>query len=430
MIPVQMIALLCCIITTTFIGSAIGTHSPGITAKGPSLIGRNLEGFTLGADCHFAPNNAPFTLLTKQTVGSSGFLTSLQPVAGDGGWEALIRFEIQGDLRRPGGQGLAFWYAKSLKSPREGVPGDPAVFGMANRWNGLGIFVEHDREANANSMTIKAVWNNERVVYNPDSQQPDQNLHFAACKRLVRNSPGPSTLRIKYSYDKKSLIVSLAIGVAGREEQCFVYNNIDIPLGWYAGVSGANSSMSGLVADKIIVHSASVQGLLLEQGGRESAIEKVISPASASGAAAAGAAASAAVNYNASFDRIISSVSSLQSSLTQLTKQMPQHIRSASQEGVEGMGRKLVAETQASHTRLLTGVEARIMAEINARVSRLEAQVRQSEGRGFDKVKVLCWAVFAMQVGIFAFVFRLYLLLSRVSGSSVSKVGGAEKKFI
>lgn len=168
-------------------------------------------------------------------------------------WQVTLSFSIKGPEH--GSDGLAFWYARS---PGKLGP----VFGGADRWNGLGIFVDgFDNDGKGNNPAIMGVLNQGDISFRMDIDGEGQ--YFGGCVRQVRNTKHPVLMRI--TYVNKILKVEIDDAGRGKDEymNCLERANTDLPLGYYFGVSAS----AGQVPDDFSLHSFSLYELKKNDGG-------------------------------------------------------------------------------------------------------------------------------------------------------------------
>lgn len=111
---------------------------------------------------------------------------------------------------------------------------DTSVFGSKTKWAGLGIFFEAEkRNAESYEMTVRAVWNNENVAFQPRSNSSAQS--FAEGKGMI----DINTL-VRISTIKATLIVEIKKqdNPTADWQNIFTYQNIQFPKETYFGFSG------------------------------------------------------------------------------------------------------------------------------------------------------------------------------------------------
>ncbi|EPZ34536.1 Concanavalin A-like lectin/glucanase, subgroup domain-containing protein [Rozella allomycis CSF55] len=140
-------------------------------------------------------------------------------------WQAVVGFRIEGH-GNTGGEGLTFWYRK------EKALGD--VFGTADEWNGLGIFLDSfDDDHKKNNPLIYGILNDGTKKYQKELDGGSQIM--GSCFKDFRNSPLPYWLKITYA--SRTLTVESAKH-GDFYEVCFEAE-IDLPEGYFFGVSAS-----------------------------------------------------------------------------------------------------------------------------------------------------------------------------------------------
>ncbi|KAI8622381.1 legume-like lectin [Chytriomyces sp. MP71] len=144
-------------------------------------------------------------------------------------WQMHFSFRASG-RGYAGGEGLALWYAKEkdVKGP---------VMGNKDKWQGLGIiFSTSSRVENRYSPLIYSIMNDgsKELAGRVDYQQ----FVSGNCLRDYRNTPHPVWVRV--TYKKRQLRVDVDLYKDGYQfVECFRAKDIDLPTGYYFGVSAS-----------------------------------------------------------------------------------------------------------------------------------------------------------------------------------------------
>ncbi|CAG8731236.1 6765_t:CDS:2, partial [Funneliformis caledonium] len=142
-------------------------------------------------------------------------------------WEVELSFKITGKFY-VGGRGIAFWYTKDRAE-------QGPVFGNKDKWVGLVIMFETvDHIRKREHPVIMAHLNDGSTLYNNITDPGDVML--AGCYRLFHNTPSPVFARISY-YNRTLKLAVDANDEGGTYLPCFEKKDIDLPTGYYFGVS-------------------------------------------------------------------------------------------------------------------------------------------------------------------------------------------------
>ncbi|CAI2189109.1 14171_t:CDS:10, partial [Funneliformis geosporum] len=142
-------------------------------------------------------------------------------------WEVELSFQITGKFY-VGGRGIAFWYTKDRAE-------QGPVFGNKDEWVGLVIMFETvDHSRKREHPIIMAHLNDGSKLYNNITEPRDAML--AGCYRLFHNTPSPVFARISY-YNRTIKLEVDANDEGGAYLPCFEQKDIDLPTGYYFGVS-------------------------------------------------------------------------------------------------------------------------------------------------------------------------------------------------
>lgn len=108
--------------------------------------------------------NVPYWDISGSTMVSSGQIRLTANIQGRQGaiwnsvplqsrdWEMAVSFKVHGDTGKLFGDGLAIWYARD-----RGLVGN--VFGSANQFSGLGIFIDtYSNDFKSYAVILHLVW--------------------------------------------------------------------------------------------------------------------------------------------------------------------------------------------------------------------------------------------------------------------------------
>ncbi|XP_032807034.1 protein ERGIC-53-like isoform X2 [Petromyzon marinus] len=170
-------------------------------------------------------------------------------------WEVEVTLRVTG-TGGVGADGMALWYTANQGS-------EGPVFGAADRWNGLGVFLDSfDNDGMRNNPMVLALVNDGTQNYNHQTDGITQAQ--GNCVRDFRNKPYP--VRVKVSYYRSALTVMVNSGLTPDTEDyepCVAVNNVVLPPQGYFGISAATG---GLADDHDVL---SVQLYSLVEPGQE-----------------------------------------------------------------------------------------------------------------------------------------------------------------
>eukprot|EP00002_Diphylleia_rotans_P026768 TRINITY_DN5354_c0_g1_i13.p1 TRINITY_DN5354_c0_g1~~TRINITY_DN5354_c0_g1_i13.p1 ORF type:complete len:517 (+),score=100.00 TRINITY_DN5354_c0_g1_i13:51-1601(+) len=171
--------------------------------------------------------------LTPDIQSRSGWLWNKRPSYMDE-WETILRFHIHGNVR-VGADGIAFWYTKEARKFGN-------TFGNEDNFVGLGLFFDtYDNDGRGDHPAIMALVNDGTQTYHIHSDGATQSV--GRCLATLRNSLSPLQARIRYQ--GKSLTVDLSYESPDTEwNNCFVAKNIDLPTGYFFGITAATGGYS------------------------------------------------------------------------------------------------------------------------------------------------------------------------------------------
>jgi len=182
-----------------------------------------------------------FLRLTADRQHQRGRVTAAVPANIGDAWEVDVKFRVTGQADQFFGDGLAFWYTE--KPLQEGP-----VFGAKDYFKGMGLFFDtydnRDRRHAHRHPYISAMVNDGTRSYQYDynsfsSTEADLGCH-AEFRYRFRTSR-VNVVRITYKDRQLSVDISL---VDGQWQPCFRRENVDLPSGYYFGMSASTGDLS------------------------------------------------------------------------------------------------------------------------------------------------------------------------------------------
>lgn len=215
-----------------------------------------------------------FVRLTTDEQSRRGSLWNSVPIYFRN-WEVHVEFRVSGKGKDLFGDGMAFWYVK-----RPLTTG--SVFGNEELFSGLGIFM--DTYANQNGAHshghpyISAMVNNGSLGYDHDRDGTHSEL--AGCESKFRGVDHDTYLSVRYEGD----VLTVSTDISGKNEwaQCFKVSGVQLPTGYYMGVSAATGDLSdNHDVISIKTYELEVSEAELKQGDRSSIIPSALTQAAA-----------------------------------------------------------------------------------------------------------------------------------------------------
>jgi len=152
-------------------------------------------------------------------------------------WEVQLSFKVSGTTRDLFGDGFAFWYAKDRMV-------DGPVFGSKDLFSGLAIIADtysnHNGPHNHNHPYLSAMVNNGSVSY--DHDRDGTHTMLGGCEVKFRNVQHETVIAIRYEGDR--LTVSHDLHNRRAWEPCFTIEGVQLPTGYYFGVSATTGDLS------------------------------------------------------------------------------------------------------------------------------------------------------------------------------------------
>ncbi|XP_023246014.1 vesicular integral-membrane protein VIP36 isoform X2 [Copidosoma floridanum] len=152
-------------------------------------------------------------------------------------WELQVSFKVYGKGKDLFGDGLAIWYAKDPNQPGP-------VFGSKDYFNGLVVILDtysnHNGEHNHQHPYISAMVNNGTLHY--DHDRDGTHTQLAGCEAKFRNLEHDTYISLRY--EKDTLTVSTDFSNKGAWKECFTVKEIQLPTGYYFGVTATTGDLS------------------------------------------------------------------------------------------------------------------------------------------------------------------------------------------
>jgi mannose-binding lectin 2 len=184
-----------------------------------------------------------YVRLTPDRQSKQGNLWNTAPLQVHN-WDVLLHFNVHGKGKDLFGDGFAFWYTKE-----KGQFGP--IFGNAEYFTGLGIFFDtysnYNGEHSHEHPYISAMINNGTLHY--DHDRDGTHSQIAGCSVKFRNAQHDTFVAV--SYINRRITVLTNIHGDSDWDHCFVVPDVDLPTGYFLGVSAA----TGDLADNHVVIS-------------------------------------------------------------------------------------------------------------------------------------------------------------------------------
>ncbi|OQV15871.1 Vesicular integral-membrane protein VIP36 [Hypsibius exemplaris] len=152
-------------------------------------------------------------------------------------WEFQVQFSVHGTGRDLYGDGFAIWYTKTRMQLGP-------VFGNQDLFSGLAVFLDtynnHNGPHNHEHPFVSAMVNNGSAVY--DHDRDGTHTQLAGCAAKFRGKSHPTHIAIRY--EPSVLKVSLDIDGKNQWTECFRVEGVELPTGYYFGVSAATGDLS------------------------------------------------------------------------------------------------------------------------------------------------------------------------------------------
>ncbi|GFN88970.1 ergic-53 like protein [Plakobranchus ocellatus] len=236
----QLSLLFFCLVISAFGQAPKRRFEYKLSFKGPHLVQRDntVPFWEYFGDALAGDEGIRITPSLRSKKGSVWSKNKLE----NNGWEIEAGLRIAG-RGRIGADGMAIWFTENRASAQDD-PNTNVVFGAADKWNGLGVFLDSfDNDGQHNNPYIMGVVNNGQVSY--DHQSDGSNQHIGGCLRDFRNKPFP--VRIKIEYYNNMLTVRVNNGLTNNAndfEICFTAMNVVLPASGYVGISAATGGLA------------------------------------------------------------------------------------------------------------------------------------------------------------------------------------------
>ncbi|CAB3401088.1 unnamed protein product [Caenorhabditis bovis] len=192
----------------------------------------NIQGSTFVTSQHIR--------LTADEQSKAGAIWNTQPMYSRD-WELQVSFKVSGSTGDMFGDGMAIWY---VSEPNQMGP----VFGGKDYFKGLGVFLDtysnHNGPHKHGHPFISAMVSDGSLHYDHDKDGTHTQLggEDTGCTAKFRNKDHETQLLIRYVGDTLSIFTD--IDNKGVWEKCMSVNNVQLPTGYYFGMSAATGDLS------------------------------------------------------------------------------------------------------------------------------------------------------------------------------------------
>ncbi|XP_036323861.1 vesicular integral-membrane protein VIP36 isoform X1 [Rhagoletis pomonella] len=174
--------------------------------------------------------------LTPDLQSKSGALWNYSPVM-TRNWEVHVTFKVHGKGNELYGDGFAIWYTK------ERMQTGP-VFGSKDYFSGLAVILDtysnHNGPHNHQHPYLSAMINNGTWTY--DHDRDGTHTQLEGCEVRFRNVDYDTHVSIRYENDVLS--ISTDMENRGEWKNCFVVNDVELPTGYFLGLSATTGDLS------------------------------------------------------------------------------------------------------------------------------------------------------------------------------------------
>ncbi|KAI7847548.1 concanavalin A-like lectin/glucanase domain-containing protein [Circinella umbellata] len=196
-----------------------------LTFKRPYFYNGTIPFWKMSSDIIKADD---FIRLAPSIPGAHGWVWSERPNEYEE-WQAEVTFRVTGSHMH-GGRGLAFWYTKEAM-------GDGPIFGAADKWDGLGIWLD-SANPRTHTPTTMALLNDGTLAF--ASRTDPEGYIIGSCQINYRNT-GTVPAHLRVTYTAKTLTVMLDPMGDGKDYRtCIQKTGINLPSGYYFGFSAAS----------------------------------------------------------------------------------------------------------------------------------------------------------------------------------------------
>uniref|UniRef100_A0A1A9ZLB7 L-type lectin-like domain-containing protein n=1 Tax=Glossina pallidipes TaxID=7398 RepID=A0A1A9ZLB7_GLOPL len=174
--------------------------------------------------------------LTPDQQSKSGAIWNFPPCM-TVNWEIHVTFKVHGKGTELFGDGFAIWYTKERMQPG-------TVFGSKDHFSGLVVILDtysnHNGPHNHQHPYLSAMVNNSTWSY--DHDRDGTHTQLAGCEVRFRNYNFDTHISIRY--ENNILSVSTDMENRGEWKNCFVVNNVELPTGYFFGISATTGDLS------------------------------------------------------------------------------------------------------------------------------------------------------------------------------------------
>ncbi|KAI9593586.1 legume-like lectin [Syncephalis fuscata] len=175
-----------------------------------------------------------FIRLSPSLKGMKGAIWAKEPNPHK---EWIVEFSVNVFGRHlHGGDGMAFWYTKD-----RGQMGP--VYGSKDSWEGLMVALDtYDKRDLRTNTFVLGMLNHNNLEYS--KVEHPMSYILSGCFREYRNLKAP--LKVRVTYANRTINIDVDnINEGGNYQPCFESENVDLPTGYYFGMSAASSHDEG-----------------------------------------------------------------------------------------------------------------------------------------------------------------------------------------
>ena len=169
--------------------------------------------------------------LTPDSPSRSGYAWNLEPLRLNA-WELTIGFHVH-SKSAIGADGFALWFVDKVS--RNGGP----LFGHPAKFRGVGVlFDTFDNDGQRDNPSLNVVSNDGEQDFEYHKHNDFKSASLASCRLDYHNPQVHRVPAVRLKYEERTLSIYVDWGLRdGSEELCAVANNIDIPSGYYIGLT-------------------------------------------------------------------------------------------------------------------------------------------------------------------------------------------------
>lgn len=178
--------------------------------------------------------------LTADEQSRAGAIWNMQPVWSRD-WELMVSFKVSGTTGDLFGDGMALWY---VSEPNQMGP----VFGGKDYFRGMAIFLDtysnHNGPHGHGHPFISAMVSDGSHHYDHDKDGTHTQLggESTGCEAKFRNKDHDTQLLVRYVGDTLSIYTDILN--KGEWKLCMSVENVQLPTGYYLGMSAATGDLS------------------------------------------------------------------------------------------------------------------------------------------------------------------------------------------